>query len=254
MRELRLRHSQRGVFGLSFGKKKSKSEENTVFSQTETATKDVDSLRETGIEQQERTTTELLSEDVRLSLEDLILDLAGGDEDVSGEISNIASILLGRAEGAEEAIGEANAALIDRARFEGTREVERLTAQLSRGAGAGPASSSFVAGATAEAGTALEIGLAGLEAELNIGARNVATQEFVGAAQTFSTGAASGAAETNALAQLVEVIRGAQATQETIGTGQETEQLTAQELLTSLIAGQSTTKQKSKSSSFGLTL
>lgn len=246
MKELRLPHSQiGGLFGKLFGgssSSKSSSEEKKDETRT------LDSRKVTDATQEEISTTELLSEEVRVSLEDLILDIAGDDKDVAGDISNIAEILLGRAEGAEEAINEASVALLDRARFEGTREVERLTAELSRGAGGGVASNSFVASATAEAGNALEIGLAGLSSELSITARDIGTQEFTNASQVFATGAGAGAAESSALAQLVEVIRGAKATSETKGALAQTEQVNATELLNSLITGSSETKGKSSDS------
>lgn len=237
-----------GLFSSIFGdKKKSKSSSEQTKNETRSGTQSLEGIKSEDL----TSTTKLLGDDVRTSVEDLILQISGGDAGNADEISNIASILLGRATGADADIQKSNDALLERARFEGTREVEALTSSLSRGAGAGKASNSFVAGATAEAEAALEIGLAGLGAELDLGARNTQTQEFTNAAQVFASGSAAGAADNNALAQLIQVLKGAEATTTQTGETVTNELATASEILDSIIKGTATESSKGQSSIFG---
>ena len=226
-------------------------EQKTETEQTRTEDRTANTLT-TGVQNEDLfSRTKLLDSGVQTSIEDLVLKLSGDGAGSGEDISNIATILLGRATGAADSITEDNQALIDRARFEGTRELQTLTAGLSRGAGGGVASNSFVAGATGEASAALEIGLAGLSSELNIGARNTETQELTNAADVFATGAAAGAADNSALAQLLSVLKGAEAETTQTGEKRSLEETTAIENLTALLTGEQTQTGSSTEGLFG---
>jgi len=238
------RHSIFGdiIGGLFGGKSKQEQSERQERDETRRSV----GTRVRDVEDEQETVTTLLGGDVRAVLEDLVIGLGQTDETASSRVGGVADVLLERALGAEETIERDASQILDAARFRGEREIEALTANLSRAAGAGPASNSFVAGATAEALAGLEIGLGELEATIAQTARDTQTNELAQTAQVLSSEAAAGATESSAIAQLADILRGAQSTQRQTGTQRAAEEFTAEEIINAIITGESVTKGKTR--------
>lgn len=188
-------------------------------------------------------TTTLLSDDVQKALEDLILNTAdiGDKNSNSGQISSIAQTLFTRAQGAADDINAQTQAIVADERRIAEKELASIQTQISQDAGGvGVGSSSFVAGATAEGRASLETGLARLQAELGINARNIQTNEFSNAIQAFSSSSGAKATDANAISQLVNVLRGATSTTTTEQQTSQTQQQDINEILNQLIEGSAT--------------
>lgn len=246
-----------GLGGLFSGKKKTKSEQRTERTTTATVTED----RERGLTGTEQQLAEvrLLDADVKDALSGLVGALIGAQQEggAAQNIGNVAQLLLERGVGAEEAIGANTEAIINEARRIGERELLSTRTRLAQAAG-GTTANTFVAGATAEGRAALESQLAALRAQLGIQARGIETEELSNVAQLFSTGAAASAAESNALAQLLNILRGATQQTQVTGTRTEDERVLATqnivEILNELIRGKTTTKDKPSLFSSALSL
>jgi len=254
--------SQRGILDLGFSKKKEKSVSQQQTEATRDSTKRTESektadTQEQQTQEQQRT---LFSLEVQQQLEQQLLTFlgTGGNETVAGasaaELASLGDFLRERASGAEAAIGEQTGALLANARREGQRELGRLQTGLARAAGSGQ--NSVVQLATQEAANDLQVQLAGLEAQLNLNARNTATSEFDQVIKTLSAAPAAAAQGTNELVQLASVLRGATetvtGTTERQATAQES--LTANETLNEIIKSLTTGASSSKRSGFSLGL
>lgn len=250
MKQLQTLHKQRGILGLGglfSSKKKTKSEEETRR-ETE-ATREGTLERDVLGTERQVSETELLDRGIQEAVGGLIQQLVGAQSEggVGADIGNVAELLLTRAEGAEEAVLARTGAIVGEARRTGERELTRLQTDLAQQAG-GSTFNTFVQGATAEGRASLESQLAALQAQLGIQARGIETDELSNVVEAISTGAAGEAASSNAIAQLVNVLRGATARTETTGeqTQQETQRAmeTLTELMTQLTKGETTTKGK----------
>lgn len=206
---------QRGVLSFGFSDESTESTTQQNLEGTRRVNKNVRSDRD--LEEETKQTTRLLSQELQDVLENLAITLTestAGAASGGRQISDIATLLFDRAIGAQDELTEQNQAIIGEARRKGTKAVERLETDLAQAAG-GRTSNKFVQLASAEGFSELESQLAALEAELGIEARNIQSQEFGQAIQAFATGAGTEATTSNAIAQIVQVLRGA--TQVTTG-------------------------------------
>ena len=204
-----------GLFDMLFtdkAKEKSQQEEK----RTSTGTRKAVTTGEEAVVESGTEVTQLLSDPVRKGLEDVLLGMtsmiteAGGDP---GEVDEISQILFERAKTAEEDVRASSQAIIEDERLVGQRALTRLTTDIGQEAGGvGTKSSSFVAGATAEGEALLASNLARLSAELDIGARTLATDEFVKAREGFALAQEGEKAELGSITELANVLRGAVAT------------------------------------------
>ena len=228
MKELKLRHHQRGILDFLFGS--GDEEKESKSTETRTSTTDV---AKTGTTEKSELLT-LLGPEVQSELEGVFSQLASGIGKGTGEtLKEIGDLVFTRASTAEQDLAVQNKAIISERRRVGERELTRLTTNLAQGAGGGVKSNTFVASATAEGRAALESQMAALEAALAKGDRTVATQELQLAAQILQSGSASEAQQVQALSSIVQVLRGATTTQE--GTTASAETTAATEDITSVI-------------------
>lgn len=220
-----LLRKQRGIFGIGdlFG-----GEEESSGTKSGTETSDKRSQATTTTEGETR--TQLLEDPIRQAANSVVLALAKSSAEAAGakdaDLSRLASALEARALGAEDALRDSNAAVLAKARRTGERSLAQLNRGLSEQAGGVSAQgNSIVAAATADAMVDLETNLAALEGEMSVNARNVGTQEMMAAVSGFQQALAGGATATNAMAQLLGVLRGANA----VTTTDETKVLDATE-------------------------
>lgn len=255
------RRRQRGIFGFDFG-----SESSTVTTDeeresrrrtTERATRDRTRTAEE-TERRERTTTALPTE-----IQDLLSNLITGGAGTGGEIfgggtaSDVAALgrqLTERAATAETEIAEDVEAIVSEARRSGERDIRRVITDLSQQAGS--SQQSFVQQVGLEAGSSLESQLGALRGELSIRGRAAATEEFQAALTALLGAPTAGATQSQALTQLVNTLRGATTTEETVGATAETETeqdvavRTLSEVIEQLIEG----RRRGESSDFGISL
>lgn len=234
MKELRLPSKQRGIFGSLFGSKsRSRSETDATRDATQIQS---GTVQTTGTQQ-----TQLLEDPIRQAANSLVMSLVREQGAEGEDLARIARALEERAMEAEATQGRANTAALTAARREGERGIQRLTTQLAADAG-GSTRNSFVAGATAEALVDLETNLAAIEGDLNIKARNLGTQELAAAVEAFKAAQVAGSSDTNALAQLIGVLRGASSvtTSDELQTVDMTEQLS--EIVNELVKGRNRTQ------------
>lgn len=224
-----------GLFDSLFGSGKSKSKTESETTQTRTGTNTLESSSEGRTEQVGSSTTQLLRQDVQNELNDFLLGLIGrgadGEErDPTSQARELATFLIDRAKGAEEALNAQTTGILSEARRTGERELLRLRTDLAQVAG-GSTGSAFVAGATAEGAAALESQLAALAANFAQQNRGVATEEF-GLALS---GLGAEQQQVAAISQLVNVLRGATSTTESRETGTASEQSKATETINEII-------------------
>lgn len=198
-------------------------------------------------EQDQSATVSLLSDDVRLALEKLTLEMLGGADgvDATGKKANeVSDFIFNRAKTAEQSLLEKNAAILSEARRIGTRDVLSNTTQAAQGAG-GSTGNSFVMQVANQGVSDLESQIAALDSQLSTNAREVMTKELALALQGLETSGKSSVSGTTALAQIAEVLKGSQqvstaALAETTTSQDKTIQ-DIQQTINELIKGKSTT-------------
>lgn len=239
-----------GLFDSLFGSGKTKSKSKSETTQNTDRTTIAKSTTEQNTFNKADSTTKLLRDDVQNTLNDFLLNLVGQNTDGTTltpdeQLKQLGTFLVSRAEGAENALNAQTGAILNEARRSGQREVDRLQTDLAQAAG-GSTANSFVLGATAEAQAALESQLAAAAAGFAQQNRGVATAEFQNAIDALSSGIAGQATSTQAISQLVNVLRGATQTTTATETGQNVTEVNAEEtvkeLIKALTTGSSTVK------------
>ena len=228
-----------GLFDSLFGSGKTKSKTQNETTQNRDSTTTAKSTQKTDSLTKADSTTKLLRDDVQNTLNDFLLGMVqekGDGTKMTPEVQlkELGSFLVSRAEGAENALNAQTDAIIGEARRAGTREVDRLQADLAQAAG-GSKANTFVTGGTAEAQAALESQLAAASAAFAQQNRGVATTEFQAAIDALQSGIAGEATSTAAISQLVNVLKGATATTNASETGSSTTNVTAEETVKELI-------------------
>lgn len=239
-----------GLFDSLFGSGKTKTNSKTEQTQNLDRTTVAKSTSETASVNKADSTTKLLRDDVQNTLNDFLLGLVGQNTDGTkltpqDQLKELGTFLVSRAEGAEGALNAQTNAILGEARRSGTREVNRLQTDLAQAAG-GSTANGFVLAATSEAQAALESQLAAAAAGFAQQNRGVATAEFQTAIDALQSGIAGDATSTQAIAQLVNVLKGATTQTTASETGQSTTEMNAEEtvkeLIKALTTGSSTVK------------
>jgi len=228
-----------GLLDSLFGSGKTKSKSSTNTTQNTDRTTTAKSTTDTASLNKADSTTKLLRDDVQNSLNDFLLGLVGENADGTtmtpdDQLKQLGTFLVSRAEGAEATLNNQTTAILNESRRSGQREVDRLQTDLAQAAG-GSTASGFVVAATSEAQAALESQLAAASAAFAQQNRGVATTEFQTAIDALSSGIAGEATSTQAIAQLVNVLRGATQTTQASETGQSTTNVNAEETVKELI-------------------
>lgn len=219
MKQLKLWKKQLGIFGLF----EDDDVVETETEQTRSGTTNV-STRKTGRSETsgstaEKSTTSLLAPEVQDELTRLLLNNAG-DTDQSNQISEIATILFERAQGAEEAINAQTSTIIDAQRRRGESEIDAVVTEFARLAG-GTKDNTAVAQTELDATNALNTNLTELEANLALAARETQTNELTSSANLFAAGAATRSTEFNVVNSIAEILKGANVESDTETIAQE---------------------------------
>lgn len=239
-------------FGLDFSKKKSTTEQRTQqdITRDRTTTSEAEKTGTKEERQQQDQVVELLGEEQRQQLESLVANLAGRATEGAGtQISDVAQLLLGNAQGAGAAAREGIEPIIAEARRTGERKLTEQETLL--GAQSGSRLNTFVQQVAGEGSAALESQLAALQAQLETGARGEEREALLQTVQGLATGAQAGQAEAASVAQIADVLRGslAKTTGTVVGETKTAEQARTEEILQeiakAITTGTSTTKQKS---------
>ena len=206
-KSLRERFGFHAILGVSFGGSKGKNVSSSKGTRTS-------KQREaTGTNTRSTSNTQLLDKPIRAAANQIVRSLVSqqmGTGANAKDIDRIGRLLEARADDAYREQQDANALALAQAERAGQKTIERLNTQLAADAG-GSTKNSFVAGATAEATVDLQTNLAALGADLEMKARNLQTAEYQQAIEAFAQSSAAGATDANAIAQLVGVLRGANA-------------------------------------------
>lgn len=236
------------AFSFGFGSKKGKSS-TTTTEQTDTTREQTQTgTQATTGTQQEQVTT--LSPEVQELLTGLVMGAGGqvGDSRAVEQAQQLSDLLAGRAATADTARTEDIAAIVAEQERAGRAQIDRLFTDLSQQIGS--SQGSLVRQAAAEGEASLASQLAGTRGQLNLQARDAATQELL-AALGAQTGAAQvTGAETANLATLTNLLKGAT----TAGTTTTQQQVTTEQQLLDVIKSLTTgtTSTTSKSSGFNL--
>lgn len=214
-KSLRERFGFHAILGISFGGDKDKNVSASKGTRTSRQ------REATGTNTHSTSNTQLLDKPIRGAANQIVRALVAqqmGRDANTKDINRIAALLERRANTAYQQQRDANKLSLAQAERAGQKTIERLNTQLATDAG-GSKKNSFVAGATAEAAVDLEVNLAALGADLEVKARNLQTEEYQNALEAFGASSAAGATDANAIAQLVGVLRGANARTTSVDQG-----------------------------------
>lgn len=182
--------------------------------------------------QQQTATTSVLDTDTQNILKDLIQQLSQNSQnsDIVGGAGQVVQSLLARASTAGDDLATQTAAILNAARQTGE---QALTANTTAAANAaGSALNTFTQGVNAQGRVQLETQLAGVEGQLNLQNRQAVTGEITNALTQLATIPGIAAADTQAILNVVQLLKGATTTAtgttETQASGQTTGQTTQQ--------------------------
>ena len=259
---------QRGILDFGFGSSDTETSGTRREEGTRTRTTDQRAERQTdttGRQEQEQVTTQLPQE-VQDLLVGLIERAAGGtgeggepgvaDTATGAEIAQLARDMAERARQGQAEIDDAITAIVAQRDTEGRRQIGQLQTRLAQQVG-GSTANAGVFQATARAEGELQGELAAAEGQLRLAGRQITTEELTNAIAGLGAAPAAGGAQSNAVVQLVDALRGATTTQRgTLTSEQRTEDLlTSTERLTEiidmLVTSQSTSETDSSSFGFG---
>jgi len=200
------------IFGVSFGKDETEQKEKSKTESTTEQTSQVDSSK-TGETQQTVTSLDQETQDL---LAQLIQSAGGTIGTTSGELTDLANQLITRGGETEQVLQENINAIIAESRRSGEQEIGQL--QTSLATAAGSTQNTFVAGATAEAQADLEAQLAAQQGELNIAARQAGGEDLATAFSALAQVPGAQVQETANVTALVDALKGATTTGETISS------------------------------------
>ena len=227
-----------GLFGISFGKKKSSTRQET--NQRRQSEQQTQIEKRSNEQAQQRQSVSTLAPEVQNVLQQLITAQAGGAAQQGAQVGELASMLLQRAQGVDTVFNPEP--IIAEARRRGENEITRAVTNLAQQAGS--SQNSFVQQVGIQGQNELESQLAALEQELGLRGRQAATAEIATALQAPATG----------LVPLVQALKGAQTIGETTTTATAQEQINSIERLTEIIRALTNATTKGKSSGFNLSL